>query len=181
MMGVDLFYVVYSVRKWIVEEDGLALMEAAMLFPPMITLLMGVYDLGNGIVVSQKTITSSQIAADLVSRNRTMNTTNLNDIIEGAKLAFEPYHMVNFGIDVVSIEFDAEKHPDILWRRTENMPPNDTAVNSVDGFAEQGEGMIIVTVQYTYIPRFAKFFTGNMDFSEVAFTRGRRSSTVTWD
>ncbi len=181
MMGIDWFYIVYSVRKWVVEEDGVALMEAVMLFPPMVTLLMGVFDLGNGIVLSQKTITSSQVAADLVSRNRTMDTANLTDIIEGAKLPFEPFALVDFGIDVVSIEFDANQDPDILWRHTENMTPNDVAVNSVKGMAAEGEGIIIVTVRYTYVPQFAKFFTGDLEFSETAFTRGRRSATVTWD
>ncbi len=181
MMGIDWFYILYAIRKWVVLEDGVAMLEAAMLFPPMLTLLLGVFDLGNGIVLSQKTITSSQVAADLISRNRTMNATNLADIIEGAKLPFEPFHLVDFGIDVVSIEFDANKDPAILWRHTENMTPNDTAVNSVKGMSDEGEGIIIVTVRYTYIPQFAKFFTGNFDLSETAFTRGRRSATVTWE
>ena len=181
MMYVDWFYMTYMVRRWLVDEDGLAMMEAVMLFPPMMTLLLGVFDLGNGIILSQKTIAASQVAADLVSRNRTMDSANLTDIIEGAKLAFEPYELLDFGIDVVSIEFDADQSPQILWRHTENMPPNDSAVQSVNGFSDEGEGIIIVTVQYSYAPQFSKIFTGNMNFSEVAFTRGRRSSTVTWN
>lgn len=180
-MMMDWFYIAHFVRHWMDNEDGIAMMEAVMLFPPMLSLLLGVFDLGNGIVLAQKTITASQVAADLVSRNRTMNTTNLTDIIEGAKLAFEPYALVQFGVDVVSVEFDSTETPQVLWRHTENMPPNNTAVNSVKGMSPEGEGMIIVTVQYTYVPQFAKFFTGNLDFSETAFTRGRRSATVTWD
>jgi Flp pilus assembly protein TadG len=180
-MYIDWFYTIQMIKKWGVADDGVALLEAAMLFPPMITLLLGVYDLGNGIILSQKTVTSSQIAADLISRTRTMNTEDLNDIIAGSKLAFEPYKSTDFAIDVVSVEFDNNKMPEILWRETQNMPPNDAAVSSVNGMADDGEGMIIVTVQYRYVPQFAKFFTGPMDFSEVAFTRGRRSATVTWD
>lgn len=179
-MWIDWFFVGYKIEQWIAEEKGIAMVEAAMLFPPMLALLLGVFDLGNGIVLSQKTITASQVAADLISRNRTMNTSDLTDIIEGAKLAFEPYPLVEFGVDVVSVEFDKFKNPQILWRHTENMPPNDTAVNSVKGLSDEGEGMVIVTVQYTYIPQFSHFFSGNLDFSEVAYTRGRRSATVTW-
>lgn len=181
MMYIDFFYITQSVKAWIEDEDGVAMVEAVMLFPPMLTLLLGVYDLGNGIVLSQKTITASQVAADLISRNKTMNTTNLNDIIAGSKLAFEPYSVTEYGVDIVSIQFDANKNPVILWRRTENMLPNQDAVNSVKGLSSSGEGMIIVTVGYKYAPQFAKFFTGDLDFYEVAFSRGRRSATVVWN
>lgn len=180
-MYIDVFHIVYSVRRWAVEGDGMAMMEAALLFPPMMTLLLGVFDLGNGIVLSQKTITASQVAADLVSRNKTMDSANLTDIIEGAKLAFEPYALVDFGIDVVSIQFDADKQPQILWRHTENMSPNTSAVQSVAGFSDEGDGIIIVSVQYKYIPQFSGIFTGDINLSEVAFARGRRSATVTWN
>lgn len=151
-----------------------------MLMPVMLVLLMGVFDLGNGIALSAKTITASQIGADLVSRNKTVDLADVNDIIEGTKLAFEPYGTAGFGIDIVSIKFDENSHPEILWRETRDMPPNDVAVASVDGLAPEGEGMVIVTVQYGYTPMFSKYFTDDIDFSEVAFARGRRSPTVNW-
>jgi Flp pilus assembly protein TadG len=181
MMYLDFFYITQTIRQWIEDEDGVAMVEAVMLFPPMLTLLLGVYDLGNGIILSQKTITASQVAADLISRNKTMNTPNLADIIEGSKLAYEPYGTNAYGVDIVSVQFDSNQNPQILWRETQNMPPNDNAVASVKGLSASGDGMIIVTVVYKYVPQFAGVFTGEFDFSEVAFSRGRRSATVTWD
>lgn len=181
MIYIDFFYMTQMIRHWIDDEDGVAMVEAVMLFPPMLTLLLGVYDLGNGIILSQKTITASQVAADLVSRNKTMNTANLNDIIEGSKLAFEPYGTNVYGVDIVSVQFDSNKNPVVLWRETQNMPPNNAAVESVKGLSASGDGMIIVTVVYKYVPQFANIFTGAFDFSEVAFSRGRRSATVTWN
>lgn len=180
-MMMDWFYIWHGLKTWRTREDGTALVEAAMLFPPMITLLMGVFDLGNGIVLAQKTITSSQIAADLVARDRTVSGSEVEQIIDAAQLAFEPYHLSEFGIDVVSITFDAQQRPVVLWRVTRSMPPNTAAVQSVSGMAPQGEGMVIVTVRYAYTPFFAKFFTGDLNFQEVAFARGRRSPTVTME
>lgn len=180
-MYIDFFYITQSIKEWANNEDGIAMVEAAMLFPPMLTLLLGTFDLGNGIVLSQKTITASQVAADLISRNKTMNEPNLNDIIEGSKLAFEPYGTFKYGVDIVSVEFDSNRVPQILWRETQNMSPNQNAVASVNGLSDEGDGMIIVTVVYSYTPQFANFFTGDFEFTEVAFTRGRRSPTVTWN
>lgn len=179
---VDWFYIVHGIKKWIDNQEGVAALEAAMLFPPMLALLFGVFDLGNGIVISEKTISSSQIAADLVSRSKTVDAVGVSDIVAGAKLSFEPYALFGFGIDIVSVEFDSAKQPVVLWRHTEDMSPNTEAVSSVSGLADQGEGMIIVTVQYTYVPQFAQYFMGGgLDFQEVAFSRGRRSATVTWE
>lgn len=181
MICIDWFYIWHGIQKWIEEEDATAMVEAAMLVPPMLTMLMGVYDLGNGIVLSQKTVTSSQIAADLVARGRTMDSAEIEEVINAAKLAFEPYQLHNFGIDVVSVTFDSLQQPVVLWRETRDMLPNTDAVQSVDGLAPQGEGMIIVTVKYAYYPFFAQMFMGNLKFQEVAFARGRRSPTVTWE
>jgi Flp pilus assembly protein TadG len=180
-MYIDFFYITQTIRAWKESDDGVAMLEAAMLFPPMLTLLLGTFDLGNGIVLSQKTITSAQVAADLISRNKTMNSVNLNDIIEGSKLAFEPDGSTEYGVDIVSVEFDNNRIPQILWRETQNMLPNNDALESVQGLYDSGEGMVIVSVVYAYNPQFAKFFTGEFEFLEVAFTRGRRSATVTWN
>ena len=142
---------------------------------------MGVYDLGNGIVLAEKTITASQIGADLVARNKTMNSADIEEIINASRLAFEPYALNEFGIDIASITFDAAQQPVVLWRVTRDMLPNTAAVASVNGMAPMGEGMVIVTVKYKYAPFFAQLFVDPLEYQEVAFTRGRRSPTVTWE
>lgn len=167
-------------KRWWVEEEGVAMLEAVMLFPTMLVLMMGVYDIGNGIVLAEKTISASQIAADLVSRNRTMDSAGIEEVVSGATLAFEPFAVSSFGIDVASIRFDENKDPEVLWRETRNMGANNAAVASTSGLGEEGDGMIIVTVKFTYTPMFAKYFTTPLNFEEVAFSRGRRSPTVTW-
>ena len=181
LLAIDWFYTVDALKKWSVEEDATAMVEAAMLIPPMLTLLMGVYDLGNGIVLAEKTITASQIGADLVARNKTMNSADIEEIISASRLAFEPYALHDFGIDIASITFDSNRHPVVLWRVTRDMLPNTAAVASVDQMAPTGEGMVIVTVKYTYPPFFAQLFMEPLNYQEVAFTRGRRSPTVTWE
>ncbi len=180
MLVIDWFYVVHGLKNWGRDTSGTALMEAVMLFPVLITTLMGVYDVGNVIVLNQKTITSSQVAADLIARNATTNTGSLNEAIDGARLAYEPYQISNFGIDVASIRFDALRRPEILWRHTEGMAPNQAAIQSIDGLSEEGEGMVIVTVRYSYTPHFGQMFVNQVPMQEVAYARGRRSATVQW-
>jgi len=46
------------------DESGLSVMEMGILFPVLMAMMMAVYDLGNGIVLNQKTVAASQIIAD---------------------------------------------------------------------------------------------------------------------
>lgn len=154
-------------------------MEAALLIPVMMTLLMGAVDIGTGIVLSQRTVTASQTGADLTARNIEVTGAEMDEIVDGARLAFEPYQTGNlFGIDIVSVEFDAGGNPDVVCRETRNMQPNDNAIESVTGLGSEGEGMVIVTVEYVYEPYFSQVFIPEFTLREVAFTRGRRSSVV---
>ena len=168
--------------RWFKEEDATALLEAVLIIPILITLLMGTFDLGFGIALNQKTITSSQIASDLVSRNKSVNAADIDSIITASRLTFEPYNLNEFGIDIASIEFDENGYPEVLWRETRDTTPNDDAVNSTATLgAAEGEGMVIVTVRYTYQPYFSSLFTDSFNLEEVAFSRGRRSPTVEWE
>ncbi|MAF68356.1 MAG: hypothetical protein CMH25_03315 [Micavibrio sp.] len=174
-------YLQKLLERFFKEEDATALVEAALLTPVMLTLLMGSFDLGQGIMMNQKAITASQIAADLVSRAKTVNQSDVDNIVNGSKLAFHPHSTSSFGIDVVSLEYDKDSLPFELWRDTRNMTPNQTAVDSTAGLPAEKDGMIIVTVQYTYTPFFSGMLTDDINIQEVAFTRGRRSRTVTWE
>lgn len=179
-MVIDWFYTTYALKNWWHQEDGVAAIEAAMLFPPMVALLLGVYDLGNGIILNGRTITASQVTADLISRDKTVNLSDVNDAIVAAQLVYQPYGLRDFGIDVVSVKFDSQRRPQILWRETRDMSPNNNAVDNINGIGSPGEGMIVVTVEYTYKPLFAKYFTDDIDMIEIAYARGRRSPTVEW-
>ena len=53
------------------QDDGLAAIEAALVFPLLLTMLMGTFDLGNAILANTKVVRASQVVADLVTRKRT--------------------------------------------------------------------------------------------------------------
>lgn len=169
----------FSPRRWTREESGVAAIEAGLLFPVMLTLVLGMVDIGNAILSNQKTISASQIAADLIARKETVSSADINDAVEAARLALEPFSTSSFGIDIVSIEFDEDDAaPSIVWRETRNMTPNATAVESTEALASPGEGVVIVSVVFLYSPIFAGFVVDEIPMMEVAFVRGRKSPVV---
>ena len=168
----------FSLRRYAEEEDATALIETVILMPVMISLLMGCFDLGQGILMNQKTIGASQIIGDLITRDKSITLDSLEDIVAAGELAFEPYSTATFGYDIASVEFDEDGEPVVLWRVTENMDPNDDAVDSTEIIGEPGDGVVVVTSIYKYTPFFSHFVVDEINMKEVAFLRGRLSATV---
>ena len=169
------------IKAWWRDESGLAAAEAAMIFPILLTLLLGTFDLGNAILANQKSIRASQIVADLVTRRSTVDDVDVNEAIEAGRLALHPFDVEGFGVDVISIRFDDEAAAEIVWRETQNMSPYSNALSDVAALAEANSGVVMVVVNYRYKPAFGDFVTGDIEMAERAFTRGRRSAVVCRD
>lgn len=168
----------FDFRAYVRDEGAMSLMETAILFPILLSMLMAVYDLGQGIVVNQKTVAASQIMGDLITRNEIVTTDLIDDIVNAGELALAPYSTEGFGYDIASIQFGEEGVPEILWRVTENMEQGDAAIDSTEGLGEEGEGVVVVSVVYAYVPYFANFVVDSIDMNELAFLRGRKSLVV---
>jgi len=175
--------------RWLREQEALAVTEGALLFPMMISLLMAVYDIGQGVVVNQKNMTASQIVGDLITRYQQVNMDLIDDITTAGEMAFDPYQTESYGFDIVSVQFDDDGDAVQLWRVTNNMSPNLNALSDAQGLGDPGEGVIVVSVGYRYEPFFSKYvfdgipYLGNFTMEEikmmeVAFLRGRRVAVI---
>jgi Flp pilus assembly protein TadG len=167
-----------GLRRWVTSESAAAATEAALVFPLLLTMFLGTYDIGNAILANQKTIRSSQMTADLIARNRSVTDAQIDEAIEGGRLAYEPMATGTFGVDIVSISFDDNSVPQVVWRETRNMAPITDIAARVAGVAEPGGGVLLVAVDYKFQPMFAGFLVRDIQMQEVAFARGRRSSVV---
>jgi Flp pilus assembly protein TadG len=171
-------YLLEPLKRWWREEIAVAGVEAAMIFPIMLFLLLGVFDVGNAILANQKTIRASQVVADLVARKNIVSTADVNEAIMAGELAYTPVDSSSYGVDIVSISFDDMANMDIEWRETVNMDQISDVDTRVSALAAAGEGVVMVAVQYEYEPLFAGFVIDAFRMQEVAFSRGRSSPVV---
>jgi len=165
--------------KYAKDDRGLSAIEMAILFPVLLSMLMAVYDLGQGIVINQKTVGASQIIADLITRREVVDTALIIDIVNAGELALDPYPTTSFGYDIASVTFDEEAEPVVLWRVSANMDESESAINSTIGLGDEGEGVVVVSVAYQYEPFFSSFVIDTFNMTERAFLAGRKSTTVT--
>lgn len=167
-----------TARRWLAEEKAAALPEFALLFPVLIAMIMGTYDVGRALTINQKVISASQIIADLITRNQSIDAQGLEDIILAGKMALDPYDRTPIGYDIVSLQYDEDGDPEELWRVTDNMLPSDVAIDRAENLGEDGDGVVAVTISYVYEPYFTDFIQDEVAMQEIAIMRGRRSSTV---
>ena len=167
------------VKRWMREQEALAAIEAAMIFPIMLAIFVGVFDVGNGILANQKTVRASQVIADLIARTNIVSNNDVAEAVEAGRLAFEPMDSSAYGVDIISMRFDELGTPEILWRETVNMSPIADPIGSVAALQAPNEGVVMVAVEFEYVPIFAGHIISTFDMQEVAFSRGRRSPVVT--
>lgn len=166
-------------KKWWIDESAVAAMEAVLIFPVMIIMIFGIMDIGNGLLINKKLISASQVASDLIGRQLTVTDSDINDIVIAARLSLQPFSTDSFGIDIAGIRFDPDSgDPAEEWRDTVGMAPNGDAVASAAGLGDPGEGVVAVTVQYTYEPYFSGYFINTINMQEISYVRGRKSSFV---
>jgi len=163
-------------KSWCKDDKAVIAIEVGIMMPLMLTLLLGVMDIGTGIYVNQKLINADQMIADLLTRNDTVSAAvDLPNAVIAGQLTMAPYDTTTFGVDVAGIQFNGGPlQPTVVWRYTTNMNINHDVPNNANNLGDNQDGVIIVTVVYTYVP----FLTGGLTKSsfsmkEVAFARGR--------
>lgn len=152
-----------------------------MLFPILLTMIMGLWDMGNAMVANQRTITAAQVVADLIARERSVSDAELENYITAGQLAIDDGSVPSYGIDILSVEYDGNGNASQVWRETRGMSPDTLAIVNAAGLGGEGEGAVVVTVTYEYEPLFTKMFTNSIDMKEQAFLRGRKAPIIQRD
>lgn len=167
-------------RAWLKDDRGVSAVEAALIFPIMVTMLCGTIDTGVGLVTNQKVINAVQTVGDILAREEDVTNAELNDAIVSGQLSLSPYSTTSFGIDIAGIQFkNTTLTPTVIWRDTVNMSPNTKILDKAARLGKQDEGVLGLTVRYIYYPYFTAFAVGSIEMKEVSYVRGRRGYFVT--
>jgi Flp pilus assembly protein TadG len=138
-----------AIKKYRDDDNAIAAVEFTLIFPVLFTMIIGVWGVGNGILVDQKAIAASQIISDLICRNESVTQQQINDAIKAWR------------------------------ETTKGSTPDDTLAGRTKGLGGEGEGAVAVRVTYKYVPLLGASTWGTFNLGEVAFGRGRKSATVT--
>lgn len=160
------------------DHSGVAAIEAALIFPTLVMMLVSMVDIGHGLLSNQKVITAAQVTADLITRESNPSLEDRANAILAGQLVVKPYSLDTYEYSVVSYEFDASGDPEVVWQETSGVGISDAAIANLSDLGGPGEGVVAVEIYYTYQPFFTGFVIGPINMREVAYLRGRQSPVV---
>lgn len=168
---------------WWKDQKASIAAEAGIFIPILFSMLVAVYDIGTAILINQKAINASQMTADLIAREISVDDAQIEDAIEAARQAMLPLNLTNFGIGIASVQYNEDDEPEILWQEVTGTSTafevEDAPIQGTIGLGGEGDGMVVVKVNYDYDPVFSGSFLPSIMMQEVSYTRGRRLPVVT--
>lgn len=166
------------------REDGLAFIEFALIFPLLLTMMLGVWDVGHALWVNQKAIAASHTVADLVARQLRVSEDEVTQAMLAGELVMSPFPTEDrFYLEILSVGFDDEGNidddPETTWQKTtDDAPVKQDLYDKIEPLAIPYEGVIAVRVTYDYEPTFGSFIIDRLEMKETAFARGRKTAVI---
>ncbi len=104
-------------KRFLSDKRGVAAMEFAFIAPILIALYLGSIEATSGLDVNKKLGRSTNMVADLVTQQQTINTDRLRDIMEIGTALLLPYRSDTPQITITAINIPAAGSPTVAWSR----------------------------------------------------------------
>ena len=170
-------------KTFLSDRRGAVLLEAAIAFPVLIVVLLGMVEFGEAYTVSRKNAQVAASVADLVSQQAQVTTAQLNDIAKIQGTILQPYSATPTGLRVSSIILqngNATNNGGVQWSvgwgnlaaltQAQGNQPNFTLPTSPNlSLTTQGGTIIVAESSYTFTPTIGNYMTGGVTFDSVAY------------
>jgi Flp pilus assembly protein TadG len=170
------------------DQSGVAAIEAALTFPMLILLFLGIVNVADYANNLNKVVTASALVGDLVSRNdTTVTSAAITDYFEAAELAIWPIDIDNVRLQVAAYrKTSGTINSKPQWTVSSN---GGEACDTVDttqltDLVDNGQDVIVSVACTEYVPPVVSFMWGNiLGFSSITIReqmamRPRISSTI---
>ncbi|HEV7690796.1 MAG TPA: TadE/TadG family type IV pilus assembly protein [Hyphomonadaceae bacterium] len=165
------------------DRRGIAATEFALIAPALIFLVMGVLEMSMRFRASEEATRYVHQVADLISRENTLTTADLDKIYDASIYMMKPLDTTeNLDLDISSVMFKTHAAtPTIVWRRTAGAEVPFNAAEAANMGVED-ETVIRIGIKYKYTSVLTNLFGGaHLDIVRSAFARPREERTIKID
>ena len=174
---------VERLRLFAADCHGVSAVEFGLALPVLLLLLMASADVGGLALANLKIYNAASSMADLVSRDKTIQTATLNDLYGAATQITNPLDLADNGkVIITSVSADTPDDPRIFWQSSGGgtLPATsevgttvgDPANLPADLQVEAQETIIVAEVFYRFKPLFG-FLTSDTTIYHSAYYRPR--------
>jgi Flp pilus assembly protein TadG len=168
-----------SLRDLPREQAGNALIEAALVFPILLGLFLGVSEFSEGFTASRRLQASAHTAADLVARMQTVTSQDLDGIKVMIDETIKPYSLETLGVVVTSVVADPQNPGTTLvaWSEARGTGVSAHAVGAAlvlpAGLAPPNTSVILAEVKYSFRSTLSTMIVGPVPMQAQAYQRPR--------
>lgn len=102
--------------RFLRAEDGIGAIEFAILFPVLVMLYLGAFELTIGLSVEKRTSRAAGAISDIITQKTTVSkTTDLASMPSVASAIFMPYSTSGMTLKITGISIDANSKPTVAW------------------------------------------------------------------
>ncbi|MBU6234631.1 MAG: pilus assembly protein [Alphaproteobacteria bacterium] len=171
------------------NDRGVAAVEFALIFPLLMTFLLGSFEVVRYIIVNQKIDHVAYTVADVVGQEESITRAQITDIMSAATEIMDPFGFGQDGIVIISsIEQDPTEGPIVRWQVTGGGTlDKDSRLGLEDDVADMpatltlndNENVIVAEVFYNYTPAFSEDYFSTRENYKYAVFKPRYGSLTT--
>ena len=168
------------IRLFFKQKSGVSSVEFALIAPLMIAIFLGMVELSDGLTAKRKVASATSTAADLVSRAKVVNNSDIADVYAATRAILAPYDTTTMSIRITSVVVDLDASTRVGWSDSLNTTTLTVGAPYVlpAGVGFPGGSVIIAEVAYTHMGLIGHILGSPHVYSDTFFLQPRRSLQV---
>ncbi|TAX79113.1 pilus assembly protein [Rhizobium ruizarguesonis] len=178
---------VLTARRLIRDRKGAGAIEFAILFPVLIMLYIGAFEITIGLSVSKRVTRAAGTVADLITQQQSVTKSALAQMPSVATAIFVPYNSTALTMKITGITIDASANAKVLWSWAQDgtVPyAKNATVSNVPSDMKTANSFLVRTelsIPYTmflFAPNFMPDGMRTITISRSYFYRQRQGDTI---
>lgn len=170
------------------DRSGVGAIEFAILFPILVMLYIGAFEITVGLSVSKRAARAAGSVADIVTQQQGVTKTSLQQITTVANAIFAPYNTSQMQVKLTGITMDASANAKVLWswgNSTTSAPyAANSAVTGVPADMQKASSFLVraeLSIPYQLFAFSPAFLPGNLQTLTIQRTyyyRQRQNDSI---
>lgn len=176
-----------TARRLIRERQGAGAIEFAILFPVLVMLYIGAFEITIGLSVSKRATRAAGSIADLVTQQQSVTKSTLAEMRSVATAIFVPYNSSSLTLKITGITVDASANAKVLWSWAQDgsVPyAKNAAVSDIPSDMKTANSFLVrseLSIPYTmflFAPNFMPDGVRTINISRSYFYRQRQGDSI---
>ena len=164
------------------DQSGNVLVEAALVFPILVGLLLGVSEFSEAFTASRRVAAAAHTAADLVARSASVTAADLNGIKAMVDETVKPFPATDLGVVITSVVTDKDNVATVAWSEALGTGVSaygtGAAINVPAGLTFPKGSLILAETKYLFKSTLSTLIAGSVPLQAKAYQVPRYSSQV---